>query len=195
MAWTKVLGKVTGEDGDVYLPDIRIANGYLHYSWERKTAEEAAEIIEHGKDINIPVYMPGEMDENGYVTFSLSETVKGIDGQNLPDRTFKLKGETGQTGATAFKIRPVTETSIENIENPEADTIYVKDTKVWIYDNVEQKFIMLEGLDFSNYYTKSEVYNKTEINSMFNEVASQMELAYRLLEIEETILSEQELGE
>lgn len=195
MAWTKNLGRVTGEDGEVYMPDIGIKDGYLHFSWVRKTAEEARQELETGKDINIPVYMPGEMDENGYVTFSLSQTVKGIDGSILPDKTFKLKGETGATGTTAFKIRPVTENGIENIDNPQPDTIYVKDKQVWIYDPLTQNFITLEGLDFSDYYRKSETYSRNEIDSMFNEVASQMELAYRLLEIEETILSNDELGE
>lgn len=195
MSWTKNLGRVTGEDGDVFLPDISITDGYLRFSWIKKTAQEAAQIVEQAKNINIPVYVPGDMDEDGYVTFSLSQTVKAIDGSNLPDKTFKLKGETGATGATAFKIRPVTETSVDNIVDPQSDTIYVKDKKVWIYDATTEDFIMLEGLDFSDYYRKSETYSKNEIDSMFNEVASQMELAQRLLEIEETILSEQELGE
>ena len=65
--------------------------------------------------------------------------------------------------------------------------IYVKDTKAWFYDEQAQSFFMLEGIDLSDYYRKSETYNKNEIDEMFNEITSQMTLAYRLLDIEDII--------
>lgn len=194
MAWTKNLGKIKGEDGDVYLPEVKIQDGKLHFGWEKKTAEEAMNIINNGTDLTIPVYVPSYDSETGNVTFSLSQTVKDASNVELLDKTFHIKGDTGET-ISVFDIRNFTENNVNDIQNPEPGVIYVKGKKAWIYNRDEEDFFMIEGLDLSNYYTINETYSKNEINSMFNEVSSQMELAYRLLEIEETILSNEELGE
>lgn len=200
MAWAKNLGKIKGEDGDVYLPDISIVDGKLHFGWERKTAEEAELILTHGKDLTMPVYVPNiETNENneptGWINFSLSQTVRDASNTVLPDVRFYAKGATGEPGSVAFDIQHFIENTVYNITNPQPNTIYVKDKQAWFYDPSEEDFFMIEGLDLSQYYKKTETYSKNEIDNMFNEVTSQMELAYRLLEIEETMLSNAELGE
>lgn len=201
MAWTKNLGKIKGEDGDTYLPDIQIKDGKLYFTWEKKTQDQVAQILEQGKEINIPIYVPEiELDENnnptGFINFVLTQPVKGVDNQYLTaTKRFYAKGEKGNNGDVSFRIQHFIENDVHNISNPQPNTIYIQNKKAWFYDTTEQDFFMLEGLDLSNYYNMQQTYNKNEIDSMFNEVTSQMELAYRLLEIEETILSNEELGE
>ena len=48
---------------------------------------------------------------------------------------------------------------------------------------------MLEGIDLSDYYRKSETYNQTEINNMFTEITSQVELIHMLLDVENIVLN------
>lgn len=190
MAYTKDLGNVKGDDGDIYLPNISINDGYLYFRWVKTPANEIENVLTTEKRLNIPVYVPGTMDEYGDVTFSLTETVRDINGTPLPNKKFHLKGEKGDTGNTAFRIQHVAENSVDQIPvaDRRTDTIYVKNTKAWIYDDIEEAFFMLEGIDLSDYYRKSETYNKSEIDTMFNEVTAQVELAYKLLDIENIIL-------
>ena len=187
MAYTKDLGKVKGEDGDVYVPTVKIQNGYLHFNWQLTTKENAQSILS-GTNINIPVYVPSSMDQNGNITFTLNETVRGINGEVLQSYTFHVKGDQGESGYTTFDIQHISG-NIEDIPTNQrkAGTIYVKNTKAWFYDEQAEDFFMLEGIDLSDYYRKSETYNKTEINAMFNEITSQMTLAYKLLDIEDII--------
>lgn len=191
MAYTKDLGNVKGEDGDIYLPSISIKDGYLNFKWIKTPAEQIENRLTEEKNLNIPIYIPSEMDANGNVTFSLSQTVRDINGNILPNKTFHLKGDKGDTGNTAFHVQHVTENSVNDIPvaNRQADTIYIKGTKAWFYDTEAQDFFMLEGIDLSDYYRKSETYNQTEINNMFTEITSQVELIHMLLDVENIVLN------
>ena len=198
MAYTKDLGNVKGEDGDVYLPDISIKNGKLHFQWVKTPAEEVEHRLTQEKDLNIPVYVPTEMNNNGDLTFSLTQTVIGTDGNPLPnDKTFHVKGEKGDTGATAFRIESIDQYPTVNdipIADRREDTIYVKGTKAWVYkpninDPTAEQFFMLEGIDLSNYYTISQTYSSSEVNQMFADVTSQVELMHMLLDVENIVLN------
>lgn len=190
MAYTKDLGNVKGEDGDIYLPEISINNGYLYFKWVKTPADEIENVLTTEKRLNIPVYVPNTMTNDGDLTFTLTQTVRDINGTPLPNKTFHVKGDKGDTGNTAFRIQHVSENNVDQIPvaNRRTDTIYVKNTKAWIYDDIEEAFFMLEGIDLSNYYKKTETYSQTEIDEMFNEITSQTELAYKLLDIENIIL-------
>ena len=191
MAYTKDLGNVKGDDGDVYLPDISIYDGYLRFRWVKTPAEEVANRVTEEKNLNIPVYVPGNMDNDGNVTFSLTQTVRDINGNVLPNKTLHLKGDKGDPGNASFRIQHVTQNSINDIPvvDRRTDTIYVKDTKAWVYDANAQNFFMLEGIDLSDYYRKSETYNRTEIDDMFNEITAQAELMHMLLDVENIVLN------
>lgn len=199
MAWIKDLGNVKGETGDVFIPELTVTeDGLLHFGWTRATEVDAHDILTRGKDLPMPVYIPGNPDPQGNVTFAVSDAVKNAYGsETFKSKTMNLRGPAGST-TTIFEIQSFSG-DINDIPEEERHTsiFYVEETdqtpKVYIYNGL--KFIMLEGLDFSNYYTKSETYSKAELDTIFDEINSQQELAAKLLDIEETFLAFDESDE
>lgn len=200
MAWIKDLGNVKGETGNIYVPKIEIQNDVLRLTWEEKTPEEAAATIMEGQDIPVPVYVPERTNnDDDSITFDVLPKVKEKYGNNtFQSKTFDVRGPPG--GATT--ILQIDFFEGDNIQSyfennnliPKENTFYVQrttsseDPKVYIYN--DSKFIKMEGMDLSNYYTKTEV--ETYVNNKISEVNSQAELALRLLDIDYIIDNEGE---
>ena len=199
MTWIKDLGNVKGETGDIYIPELTVTeDGLLHFGWTKATEVEAQDILTRGKDLPMPVYIPGNPDPQGNVTFAVSDAVKNTYGaETFKSKTMNLRGPAGST-TTIFEIQSFSG-DINDVPEEERHTsvFYVEETdqipKVYIYNGI--KFIMIEGLDFSNYYTKSETYSKNELDAIFSEINSQQELTAKLLDIEETFLAFEESNE
>ena len=199
MAWTKDLGNIKGDKGDIYIPNITTNKntGYTTIEWTK--APHNDEMDNNVQKINVPVYVPNYNEQTGDLTFELN-----MDGTftDISNETYHIKGETGATGTSTFAIQPFTgdinDTPTEDRHN---NAFYVETTangvtpKVYIYDKDNDKFISLEGFNFDNYYLKTETYSARDIDSMFTNITNQQKNIQQLLDIEETIESNNQSGE
>ena len=182
MTWAKDLGNVKGDKGDIYVPKVinNSNTGYTTIQWIKKAYD--ATVDEEMQQVHIPVYVPNYDPDTSNV--------------------YHIKGETGATGTNAFAIQPFTG-DINNtpIANRNPNAFYIESTsngvtpKVYIYDQANDRFVNLEGLAFDNYYLKTETYSASEIDSMFTNITTQQKLIQQLLDIEETIAANDELGD
>lgn len=199
MTWAKNLGNVKGDKGDIYVPKvINNANtGYTTIQWTKKAYD--ATIDEEMQQVHIPVYVPNYDPDTGNLTFVLNTEGTFTD---ISSNVYHIKGETGATGTSTFAIQPFTG-DINNIPtaNRNPNAFYVESTsndvtpKVYIYDQANDKFVNLEGFAFENYYLKTETYSANEVDSMFTNITTQQKLIQQLLDIEETIAANDELGD
>ena len=201
MAWTKDLGRVTGKDGNVYMPTVDIQDGQFIFKWELKSAEEALSELESEKSLTIPLYVPEQSTtdlQDGNMTFRLTIPVKDTDGNYLSEtKKIYVRGPQGPKGDTEFKIYDIEQRcAINNTSNipsniPVADrniyTIYIYRDDAWIWTGAS--FFMLEGISLENYYEKPYVYTKDQIDAMFTDVANEIEKTLLLYDIENSIAS------
>lgn len=199
MTWTKNLGRVKGEDGDVYMPTVAIEDGQFVFKWELKTAEEALDQLQTQKELTIPLYVPEQSSqdlEEGNTTFRLTIPVKDSDGRYLSEtKTVHTRGLQGEKGDTEFKVYNIAERCQINNETdipsniPSADrniyTIYIYNTDAWIWTGAS--FFMLEGIKLDDYYTKPFLYTKDDIDSMFTDVANEVEKILLLYDISNSV--------
>ena len=189
MAIIKDLGRVKGEDGDVFLPTIREDNGEFIISWERISSEEAEQLILDDYPLRLPIYVP-EMNGTN-LSFRLSKPTKDVDGTFLKNiiECGNIKGDRGPEGIVRYNIQQVdpsidiTDPSIER----RIDTLYVQGEKAWIYDpnaaDPQNPFVRIEGMDLSPYALIENVYSKNDIDEMLNGVTGQVEKIMQLYDV------------
>ena len=199
MAWAKDLGNVKGDKGDIYVPKVinNSNTGYTTIQWTKKAYDGTVD--EEMQEVHIPVYVPNYNPTTGDLVFELNTNGTFTD---ISSNVYHIKGETGATGTSTFAIETFTG-DINNIAlaNRNPNAFYVESTangvtpKVYIYDQTNNKFINLEGFAFDKYYLKTETYSSTEIDNMFTNITIQQKIIEQLLDIEETIAANDELGE
>ena len=202
MVWTKDLGNVKGEKGDIFVPKISTIAGKLKVEWEKKTNDIVEEPLPI--ELPIPIYVPTQSENdriNGNITFSVSDTIQKQYGKEDEDvfqsQTFHIKGDAGGT-VVGFNIyafsgdEEITEydftaennnISDDNEKHPNQHTFYIKDdgTEVWIYTpNIKESvFTKLEGMKLDAYYTKTETDNR--INEKLGMINEQVQTLTTLL--------------
>ena len=190
MAWTKDLGNIKGEKGDIYVPTV-INNEYTGYTtiqWTKKAYDGTVD--EELQQVHIPVYVPHYDQNTGELTFELN-----TDGtfSDISTNVYTLKSEA--IYKSAFVIKKFTG-DINNVTDKDPSAFYIEDTqgedhpKVFIYDENNDDFINLEGFafdNFENYRLKNDSYSASEIDEMFESVATRQRIIQQLLDIEETI--------
>lgn len=179
MAWTKNLGRVKGETGDVYIPLVELRDGYLHFTWK---SHDTNEIVTE-QSVPIPVYVPKKY-ENGEITFTATSPVidPTTNTQEASEFTYNIKGDSGLPGPVHFNVSVISG-SVYDIEDPQENTFYISGKKVWIYNNDD--FIVMEQFDFENYYTINETYSMAEMDDMLRDITNQVDLAQKLYDIDE----------
>lgn len=154
MAYKSNLGRVKGEKGVTYTPQITIkpdTNGInkQYISWVSDDGSDIPEELAE-KEFASKVYKP-VIDENGNINFVLDDaTVSSISGGNI-------KGPQGSPGHIDVEV--VTSEPISGQEG----TIYIYGENAYVFDengNIHQIENMLK---FNEYYTKSETYKKYNI--------------------------------
>ena len=199
MTWAKDLGNVKGDKGDIYVPKvINNANtGYTTIQWTKKAYDGTVD--EEMQQVHIPVYVPNYDPATGNLVFELNTTGTFKD---ISSNVYHIRGETGATGTSTFAIEHFTG-DINNIPaaNRNPNAFYVESTsdgvtpEVYIYDQNRDIFVNLEGFTFDKYYLKTETYSATEIDSMFTNITTQQKIIQQLLDIEETVAANDELGD
>ena len=192
MAWVKDLGRVKGDNGDIYIPSVNIEDGQMVFSWNKASYDNEHEYLLTSQPIKIPIYVP-ELINGETLIFKLSTPVKNIDGTNFPNEIIagNIKGDQGPEGNVKINLYHVPED--REITDPtiprETDTIYIQNSKAWIYDetlsDAENPFVLIEGMDLSGYALKNDVYTKAQINTMFENVTSQLQLLALLYDIDQ----------
>lgn len=185
MVWTKDLGNVKGERGDIFVPKISTIAGKLKVEWEKKSND----IVEQPLPIElpIPIYIPTQTEDDrikGNITFFVPDTIQKQYGKEDEDifepQKFHIKGDAGGT-VVAFNTYPFPEDeeiaeydftadnnniSDNNEKHPNQHTFYIKGDgeEVWIYTpNFERSvFTKLEGMKLDDYYTKTETDNRID---------------------------------
>lgn len=118
---------------------------------------------------DIPTKVSALQNDSGFIT----NTVNNLTNYYLKSETYTKNEVNSLIGAiTTLDIRVVqtlpdhdiSTTTIYLVPSASAQTENVYDE--YIYVNNAWEMIGTTAVDLSNYYTKSEVYNKTEINSM-----------------------------
>lgn len=204
MAYSKDLGRVKGDKGNVYVPSLAVENGYLILTWTETFDNDRLE--EYESRVKLPVYYPTKTyDANnneirGTITFVPNiDVVPGND----ETRVFDVLGPQGPEGKIQMDVEVITDkggyTDILDIitnqtkkpdplhPEPLENVIYVIDNNAYIYDEQydEKVFLLEKFIDLSQYYTKNETYSQAEMNEMFRETASYMELMLLLLDVNE----------
>ena len=189
MAYQKDLGRVKGDQGNVFIPNMEIVNGKMVFSWTEQSAE--LHTAPPNKEITLPVYYPTINDQNQLVFVCNSEDINPPANANL---TFNVIGPKGDDGEMKLRTQTVTdlETLLSNPSSIREDTLYITSDNYVYFINIEEingentyTPVKLEGISLDNYYTKQEVYNKTEIDDMFYESATYMALMFQLLDVSE----------
>lgn len=197
MAYQKDLGRVKGDQGNVFIPNMEIVNGKMVFSWIEQSAE--LHTAPPNKEITLPVYYPTINDQNQLVFVCNSEDINPPTNANL---TFDVIGPKGDDGEMKLRTQTVTdlETLLSNPSSIREDTLYITSDNYVYFINIEEVNgentytpVKLEGISLDNYYTKQEVYNKTEIDDMFYESATYMALMFQLLDVSEPNYVEDEI--
>ena len=188
MAYQKDLGRVKGDQGNVFIPSMEIVNGKMVFSWTEQSAE--LHTAPPNKEITLPVYYP-TIDGNRLKFVCNSNDVVTSDDIRLD---FDIVGPKGDDGEMKLRTQTVTdlETLLSNPSSIREDTLYITSDNYVYFINIEEingentyTPVKLEGISLDNYYTKQEVYNKTEIDDMFYESATYMALMFQLLDVSE----------
>ena len=195
MAYQKDLGRVKGDKGNVYVPNLTIENGYLVLTWTETIDNNRAD--EYISRVKLPVYYPTKSGDQLVFVSNSSDVVVGQD-LNL---TFDVKGDKGDPGE--MKLRTENVSSLESLlstpENIREDTLYITANDGYVYfiniegegANTTYTPVKLEGVNLDNYYTKLETYNRTEIDNMFYDTATYMALMFQLLDVQEPEYTEE----
>lgn len=186
MAWTKNLGRVKGETGDVYIPSVELdKDGYLSFTWKSKDTGE----VVINKKIRLPVYVPKKY-EDGNIEFTATGPVADPT-TNLPMQSvfsYHIKGDTGEPGVVQFDIAYPETSDPTTVEQPKTNTFYISGKKVWIYKTEDaNSYVYMEYFDLQNYYTISETYSMEQIDEMLQSIEAQVELIQKLYDIDESL--------
>ena len=196
MAYQKDLGRVKGDQGNVFIPNVTIENGKMVFSWEEQTAE--LHTAPSRQEITLPVYYPTKNEFN-QLEFVCNTDVYLPTHANL---IFDVIGPKGDSGEMKLRTQSVTdlETLLSNPSSIREDTLYITSDNYVYFINIEEVNgentytpVKLEGISLDNYYNKQEVYNKTEIDDMFYESATYMALMFQLLDVSEPNYVEDEI--
>lgn len=176
MSYNTDLGRVKGDAGTTYIPQITLKNGKQYISYTSNDGTPIpAELAE--KEFTSFVYKP-ILDEDGNLSFTLtSDLVAG------PIQVGNIKGPVGNStiGVKIVQQKP----NFNDLSDEEKELLAEGKNFIYVIDSNEAyadvgifkangDFVYLENkLRFDNYYTKSEVYNKTETYSK-SEIATQL---------------------
>lgn len=176
MSYNTDLGRVKGDAGTTYIPQITLKNGKQYISYTSNDGTPIpAELAE--KEFTSFVYKP-ILDEDGNLSFTLtSDLVAG------PIQVGNIKGPVGNStiGVKIVQQKP----NFNDLSSEEKELLAEGKNFIYVIDSNEAyadvgifkangDFVYLENkLRFDNYYTKSEVYKKTETYSR-NEIATQL---------------------
>lgn len=189
MAYQKDLGRVKGDKGNVYVPNLTIENGYLVLTWTETIDNNRAD--EYVSRVKLPVYYPTKSGDQLVFVSNSSDVVVGQD-LNL---RFDIKGDKGDPGDVKLRTEHVSnlETLLSHPANIREDTLYITENNGYVYfisiegteANPIYTPIKLEGINLDNYYTKLETYSRTQIDDMFNGTSAIVAQIFHLLDIEE----------
>lgn len=219
MAYTKNLGRVKGEKGDLYFPTIQYTDdGEVNFTWNKI-------IDENGDDtttttFKAPVFIPEYDEETGMLRFVPNRPI-AISGDEIVTPTgvgnkyaWKIKGPQGEPAVAEFDINHTNKTLEElitdlrtqrgTISSEELKQIYNSSTlyivkpdsnstssaDIYVYDDADDindsdRFIKIEGMDLSDYYRKNQLYNREEIDNMFDTQQQYLQEILRLLDVED----------
>lgn len=211
MAYTKNLGRVKGEKGDLYLPQITYTNdGKINFNWDKIVDEASENSIT--TTFQAPVFIPEYDSESGICRFVPNMPVQinneVITEDNVGERyAWSIKGDPGQDGKTKLNIEYTGKTyeqllnELETRKNNgtidqyfESSTLYMvksqsnptEEADVYAYDDKEEKLILIEGIDINQFYKKNETYNQSEIDNMFDIQQNYLQEIFNLLDIEDS---------
>lgn len=161
MAYKKDLGRVRGDRGITYTPQITIeqdSNGISkqYISWVSDDGSPTPPSLAK-REFTSKVYRPS-IDGQGNISFQL------VDASTLNIAPVNIKGPQGIPGHIEVEVVD----ALPSIG--EEGTIYIYGENAYVWgekhngQTVETDWYQIENaLDFSNYYTKQETYNKDEV--------------------------------
>lgn len=178
MSYEQNLGRVKGDTGTVYIPQITIEDGKQYISYTSNDGTEIPASLQK-QEFASKVYVPS-LTENGHLYFTL---------QNDADQNIDVGYIIGPTGHSTIGTKVVSSTPIYN-ELPQSEKDLIADGRSLIYvidndgayldsgvfeiKNNEVKFVYFENkVRFNDYYLKTETYSKAETYSK-NEIESQL---------------------
>lgn len=160
MSYKKNLGRVRGEEGVTYTPQITIetdSNGIQkqYISWIASDGSEVPASLQK-REFASKVYKPTVID--GEISFQLSDATE------LNISPVNIRGPQGVAGHIEVEVV----STLPTIGEEGTIYIYGGDAYVWgekhTGQTVETGWYQIENaLDFTNYYTKQETYNKDEV--------------------------------
>lgn len=189
MSYEQNLGRVKGDTGTTYIPQITKENGKLYISYISNDGTPIPNELAK-KELNSFVYKPYVNPDTKEITFTLTDTTL----LNPNDDILNFGSIKGDTGNSTIGTKPVPEEPVFEDLPPEEQQmiregrslIYVIDTgeayldsgvfenTVDSNDNPIIKFVYFEEkLRFDRYYTKSETYNRDELYNR-NEIHTQL---------------------
>lgn len=217
MAYTKNLGRVKGEKGDLYYPNLSYQDGQFIFAWRR---ENDTFIDNTPKQLTAPVLIPTYDSETGNLKFVPNVPIRDNNGNlistNVADTPYNwhIKGDKGDNAVAEFDINHTNKTLEEliidlrtqrgTISSEELKQIYNSSTlyivkpdsnstssaDIYVYDDADDindsdRFIKIEGMDLSDYYRKNQLYNREEIDDMFDTQQQYLQAILRLLDVED----------
>ena len=219
MAYTKNLGRVKGEKGDLYCPTITYNDeGEINFTWNKIEDEQSNNTT--SVSFKAPVFIPEYDEETGMLRFVPNVPI-AISGEEtvtpagVGDKyAWNIKGPQGDPAVAEFDINHTNKTLEELItdlrtqrgiiSSEELKQIYNSSTlyivkpdsnstssaDIYVYDDADDisdsdRFIKIEGMDLSDYYRKNEVYNRDEIDQMFDTQQRYLQEILHLLDVED----------
>lgn len=202
MSYEQNLGRVKGDTGTTYIPQITKEDGKLYISYISNDGTPIPTELAK-KELNSFVYKPYVNSDTKEITFTLTDTTL----LNPDDDILNFGSIKGDTGNSTIGTKPVTEEPIfEDLPTEEQQMIregrsliYVIDTGEAYLDsgifeiidddnNPTYKFVYFENkIRFDDYYTtnqtyaKWEVYNKNEIDVKVGNITEQQNAILRML--------------
>ena len=174
MSYRENLGRVKGDKGKVYIPDIVTRDNKKYITW---TLQEESNSVPQDMDITPKVYLPS-VDSNGNISFVLTEsTLDSIGAVNI-------KGPQGPAGAVDTNVV----TNLPAKSNAQEGIIYIHDDGIaTVFDTDTNDFYDLDNLvKFQNYWTKTEIqdkyYSKTDVDNLLGNIMQCQESLIYLLD-------------
>lgn len=185
MSFQKNLGKVKGENGATYIPNVVTENGQQYISFT--STDSSLEDIEP-ELIDSYVYVPSYNSNTGELSFTLT-SISSLSPQSNNISIGNIKGD---AGTSIIKTEVVnTLPDINNLSDEDKHTIFIVNTDdsyldTVIYSEDKDDFVYLESTHrFGSYYTKNEIdenfYTQTQIRTQLGQIYSQQSNILSLL--------------
>lgn len=209
MTYTKNLGRVKGEKGDIYYPNLSYEGGNFKFTW---TKEEDALMPEEGyTNLRIPIFIPNYDSNSGDLKFIPNIPVLNENGEIISTDAIEspyqwnIRGPKGDTARFDIKYTNRTYNELlsylhqgNNSEYFNSSTFYMvkssnanDEADIYVYDDEanteagEPELIKVQGIDLSDFYRKSQTYSRNEIDEMFDVQRRYLEEIFQLLDIED----------